>query len=130
MKTNKLILNVFFAYVSWDKKKSFSYHVNTHVVAETFIAWQKVTENDGAPLWSFPGLDKDPRVDLQRTKVLVLFHQTEMIDLQLTQDFIIIIFPKFKFVQCHKHSTLILAAEQLPTLIGALREALASALFL
>lgn len=128
MKTNKLILNVFFAYMFWGKK-TFSYHVNTHIVAKALIAWQKVTENDGAPLWSFPGLDEDPRVNLQ-TKVLVLIHQTEMIDLQLTQDFIIIILPKFKFVQCHKHSTLILAAEQLPTLIGALREALASALFL
>lgn len=112
------------------QKKSFSYHINTHIVAKALVARQKVTENDSTPLWSFPGLHEDPRVDLQRTKVLIFLHQAEMIYLQLTQDLIVIILPKFKFVQCHKHTTLILTAEQLPTLIGALCEALASALFL
>lgn len=112
-----------------------SYHINTHIVTKALVARQKVTENDSTPLWSFPGLDKDPRIDLQGTKVLILFHQAEMIYLQLTQDFlllsiIIIIIPKFKFVECHKHATFILTAEQLPSLIGALCEALASALFL
>lgn len=111
---------------------SFSYHINTHIVTKALVAWQKVTENDSTPLWSFPSLHEDPRVDLQRTKVLILFHQAEMIYLQFPQHLIIIIIilPKFKFVQCHKYTTLILTAEQLPTLIGALCEALASALFL
>lgn len=111
------------------KKINFSYHINTHIVTKALVARQKVTKNDSTPLWSFPGLHEDPRVDLQRTKVLIVFHKAEMIYLQLTQDLIIIL-PKFKFVQCHKHTTLILTAEQLPTLIGALCEALAPALFL
>ncbi len=111
-------------------KESLTHHVDSHIVAQALIARQQVTKNNGASLWPVPGLHQDPGVDLQWREVLVLFHQIYVVHLQLAQDFVIIILPEFKLVQGHKHAALILTAEKLAALVGALREALAPALLL
>lgn len=111
-------------------RESLTYHVNSHVVAKALIARQQVTKYDGASLWSIPGLHQNPRVDLQWAEVLVLFHQTDMVHLQFTQGFVVIILPELKLVQCNKHATFVLTSEKLAALVGALREALAPALLL
>lgn len=111
-------------------RENLTHHVNSHIVAQALIARQQVTKNDGASLWSVPGLHQDPGVDLQWREVLILFHQIDVIHLQLAQGFIVIILPEFKLVQGHEHAALILTAEKLAALVGALREALAPALLL
>lgn len=114
----------------WIFRESLTYHVNSHIVAQAFIAWQQVTKNNGASLWPVSGLHQNPGVDLQWRDVLVIFHQIDVVHLKLTQGFVIIILPEFKFVKGHKHTTLILTAKELAALVGALCEALAPALLL
>lgn len=101
-----------------------TYHINSDIVAKALVAGQQVTENNGAPLWSVPGLYQYPGVDLQRAKVLLVIGQTDVVHVQLTQGIVVIVLPQFKFVQCNKHPTLVFAAKQLATLVRALREAL------
>lgn len=124
------LLSVSAPFKTYSFGESLTYHVNSHIIAQTLISWQQVTKDDGASLWSVPGLHQDPGVDLQRREVLVVIYQTDVVHLQLSQGLVIIIFPEFKLVQCHKHTALILAAEKLAALVGALCEALAPALLL
>ncbi|KAF3832319.1 hypothetical protein F7725_025984 [Dissostichus mawsoni] len=98
-------------------REGVTYHVYSHIVAQALIPGQQVTEDDGPSLRPVPGLHQDPGVDLQRRKVLVVFHQIHVVHLQLTQSFVIVILPEFKLVQGHKHTALILTAEELASLL-------------
>lgn len=106
-----------------------AYHIYPDIIAQALVARQQVIEDDGTAFRPLAGLHHHARVDLQRREVVLAVDQRDRVHLQLAQ-LVVIVLPQLQLVHGHEHAALVLAAEQLLALVGALREALAAALLL